>query len=94
MAAKIVAERSLTATKAALSYEKSTRERGDRALREAQAVVKELEGRLETARQAAGTTQAELAAERQARLKDLQNRLTLEMMLSRRFSEAVEDLGR
>jgi hypothetical protein len=69
MAAKIVAERNLMAAEAALSTEKTTRECRDRALRDAQAMVKELEGRRETARQALQTTQAELAAERQARLK-------------------------
>lgn len=69
MAAKIVAERSLKATEASLSEEKTTRECQDRTLRESQAMVKELERRLQTVRQALQTSQAEVAAERQARLK-------------------------
>jgi hypothetical protein len=66
-ATKITAERTLVATEAALTAEKVARERGTRALQDAQVTIRELQGKLDTAVQALQAVQAELAAERQAR---------------------------
>jgi hypothetical protein len=66
-AAKITAERTLIATESALATEKAGRERGERLLREAQATIRELQARLDTAVHGLQAMQVELAAERQAR---------------------------
>jgi len=64
---KISAERTLVATESALAAEKVARERGARALQDAQVTIRELQGKLDTAVRALQAVQAELAAERQAR---------------------------
>jgi C4-dicarboxylate-specific signal transduction histidine kinase len=66
-AMRITAQRTLIATEAALADEKAARNRDDRALREAQATVRDLQGRLDAATQGLERAKAELTAERQAR---------------------------
>jgi hypothetical protein len=68
-AAKVTAQRTLIATESALTTEKAARERGDRALREAQAMINHLQTGSATAVQSLETAKAELEAERQARRK-------------------------
>jgi hypothetical protein len=66
-AMRITAQRTLIAKEAALADEKAARDRGDRALREAQATVRDLQGKLDAAAQGLETVKAELTAEHQAR---------------------------
>jgi hypothetical protein len=66
-ARKVVVERTLAATESALATEKAARDRGDRALREAQATINHLQAKLDAAAQGLETAKAELASERQAR---------------------------
>lgn len=68
-ARKVNAERTLITTEAALTTEKVARDRSDRALREAQATVRDLQSRLDAVAQGLETAKADLAAERQARQK-------------------------
>jgi hypothetical protein len=68
-AAKATAQRALIATESALTTEKAARERADRALREAQALINHLQAGSATAVQNLETARAELEAERQARRK-------------------------
>ena len=62
-----IAQRTLVATETALSTEKAVRERGDRALRDAQTTIRDLQSRIDAVGHKFEETQAELAAERQAR---------------------------
>jgi hypothetical protein len=68
-AIRMTAQRTLAATETALVAEKTTRDRGDRALREAQVTMRDLQGRLDVAAQNLEVTKAELTAERQERRK-------------------------
>jgi hypothetical protein len=62
-----IAQRTLVATEAELSTEKAARERGERALRDAQTTIRDLQSRIDAVGHKLEETQAELAAERQAR---------------------------
>jgi hypothetical protein len=69
LARKTTLERTLFATEGALASEKAAREKGDRALAESQAMVRDLQTRLENAVRGQETAEADLASERQARQK-------------------------
>ena len=66
-ARKVVVERTLAATESALATEKAAHDRGDRALREAQATINHIQAKLDATAQGLETAKAELASERQAR---------------------------
>ncbi len=66
-ARKVTADRIVAATEAALTTEKTARDRADRALRDAQATIRDLQARLEAADQRFESAKAEIAAERQSR---------------------------
>jgi hypothetical protein len=68
-ARKGIVERTLASTESALATEKAARDRGDRALREAQATINHLQAKLDAAAQGLETAKAELTAERQGRQK-------------------------
>jgi hypothetical protein len=68
-ARKVAVDRTLVATESALATEKVARDRGDRALREAQATINLLQSKLNAATQGLATAKTELTAERQARQK-------------------------
>jgi hypothetical protein len=68
-AMRIRVQRVLITTESALAAEKAARDHGDRALREARAMISHLQTRLDAAAQGLETARAELAAERQARQK-------------------------
>ncbi len=67
--AKNAAKDTLILTEAALTAEKAARDRGDRALREAQTTIRDLQTGLDDAARNFETAKADLPAERQARLK-------------------------
>lgn len=67
IAARSAAERTLAATESALAVERASRERGDRALKEAQATIRELRDMLETAGQEVQRLKAERAQQDEAR---------------------------
>jgi hypothetical protein len=64
---RLTVQRALITTEAALATEKAARDRADRALREALATIRDLQGRLDAAAQGHEAIKAELAVEREAR---------------------------
>jgi hypothetical protein len=68
-AAKIEAQHTLIVTETAPATEKAARDRGDRALREAQATIRLLQAKPDDVARRPETAKAELAAERQVRQK-------------------------
>jgi hypothetical protein len=68
-ATKADVDRTLAAIESALAAEKVARDRGDRALREAQASIRLLQAKLDAAVQSLEAAKAELASERHARQK-------------------------
>jgi hypothetical protein len=96
-AREVNAERNLISIDSVLTTEKASRELGDRALREAQATMRDQQGRLDVAVQGLEKAKAELAAERQARqtAKDAlreatATRRTTERLAKASIAEAIE----
>jgi hypothetical protein len=68
-ARKVAVDRTLAAIESAFTTETAARERFERSLREAQAMINHLQGKLDATAQGLEAAKAELAAERQARQK-------------------------